>query len=93
MMSAEPTSTARDDAIARIKSQRAFAVNLAVYVAVNAVLVVVWALTRDDGDGFWPIWVIGFWGIGIVVQAWHAYGPGRRPITESEVQRELRRRS
>ena len=55
----------RDAAIARIKSRRTFQVNLAVYVAVNLVLVLIWVVTRGDGDPFWPIWPIAIWGVGV----------------------------
>jgi hypothetical protein len=42
---------------------RAFPEHLATYLAVNAALVVIWALT---GAGyFWPIWIILGWGIGV----------------------------
>jgi len=93
MSDADQPKTARDEAIASLKAKRAFQINLGVYLVVNAFLVVVWALTRDDGDGagFWPIWVIAFWGIGLAGQGWHAYGPGRRGITEDAIQREMQR--
>jgi hypothetical protein len=87
------TAPSRDDAIARIRSKRAFFVGLGVYVSVNAVLVLIWALTRDDGVGFWPIWPIGLWGIGVLAQAWHAFGPGSGPISEARIEREMQRGS
>ena len=83
----------RDEAITRIKTKRAFLLNLGIYLAVNTLLVVIWMATRDDGDPFWPIWPIGLWGIGVLGQAWHAYGPGARPISDEAVEREMRRRS
>ena len=63
------------------------------YLAVNALLVVIWALTRDEGDGagFWPIWTIVFWGLGVAVQGWHAYGPRWGDITEDQIQAEMQR--
>jgi 2TM domain len=51
----------------------------------------VWAFNRDNHAGFWPIWTVSFWGLGIVVQAWHVYGGGRRPMTETDIQREVER--
>lgn len=83
----------REAAIASLKAKRSFRISLAIYLAVNAFLVVVWALTRDsdDGSGFWPIWTIGFWGVGVAIQGWHAYGPPRRGITEDQIQKEMQR--
>jgi len=46
------------------------------YVAVNVMLVAIWALT---GAGyFWPIWPILGWGIGVVADAGRLRGPCRR---------------
>lgn len=46
------------------------------YLAVNVVLVMVWAVT---GAGyFWPIWPITGWGIGVAVR-WRAMGRARQP--------------
>jgi hypothetical protein len=57
-------------------------------VVVNALLVGIWALT--GADYFWPIWVIGGWGIGLAFQAYGAYGR-RREISEDQVAREMQR--
>jgi uncharacterized membrane protein YecN with MAPEG domain len=77
----------RTAAIDRLQQKRAFQANLASFVAVNAVLVLIWALS---GAGyFWPIWVIGFWGIGLVMHGWRVYGGGG--ITEADIQREMRK--
>ena len=53
----------------------------------NALLVLIWALS--GGGSFWPIWVIGFWGLGLAVHAWNVYG--QRGISEADVQREMRK--
>jgi hypothetical protein len=92
-MSTIGTNLSRDEAVARIKAKRAFMLNLAVYVVVNAVLVLIWFATRGDGDPFWPIWPIGFWGIGVLGQAWHAYRPVPRAISTAAIEREMRRHS
>ena len=77
----------REAAIRRLKAKRAFMQSLAAYVIVNAFLVAIWALS---GQGyFWPIWVMGGWGIGIAFHAWSVYGRGG--ITEADVQREMQR--
>ena len=54
----------------------------------NAALVAAWALT---GFGyFWPGWVLGFWGVFLLLDAWNVYY--RRPVTEDEIDRELYKR-
>lgn len=77
----------RKNAIARIENKRAFWQHLVTYVVVNAFLVMIWALT---GAGyFWPIWVIGPWGIGLVMHAWTVFG--QKPISEEDIRREMGR--
>jgi hypothetical protein len=78
----------RDRAVEQLKKRRDFRGHLLVYVLVNAFLVVIWAITGDHGF-FWPVFVIGAWGIGVVMNAWDVYW--RRDITETDVQREMRR--
>jgi hypothetical protein len=83
----DPESELRKLAILRLKKRRDFAAHLMIYLAVNAALVVIWALT---GAGyFWPIFVIIGWGIGLGANAWDVYG--RKPITEDEIRRETDR--
>jgi len=70
----------------RIKARRDFYQHLAIYLLVNIALVLVWATT---GQGyFWPAWVLGGWGIGVIANAWAVFA---RPITEEDVNRELER--
>jgi 2TM domain len=70
----------------RLEAQRGVVPHLLVYVLVNAGLVAIWATVADRGF-FWPGFVIGFWGIGIVMHIWSAFF--RRPITEAEIDREV----
>jgi len=49
----------RQAAIKRIRAKRAFGVHATIYVAVNLLLIAVWALGRGY---FWPIWPILGWG-------------------------------
>jgi hypothetical protein len=56
-------------------------------VVVNSFLVVVWAFT--GGGYFWPAWVIGVWGAGLVMHGWDVFL--RRPVTEADVDAELQR--
>jgi hypothetical protein len=84
---AQPQDPLRRAAIERLQNRRGFAPHLVSYVVVNAFLVAIWATT---GAGyFWPAWVIGFWGIGLVMHAWTAFW--QKPITEQDVQREMER--
>jgi hypothetical protein len=77
----------REAARRRIQSRRDFGSHLVAYVVVNAFLVVVWAIT---GAGyFWPIWVIGGWGIGLVLHAWDVFW--RKPVTEADIDAEVAR--
>ena len=74
----------REAARRRIQARRDFGSHLASYVVVNAFLVAIWAIT---GAGyFWPAWLLGGWGVGLVLHAWDLY---RRPITEQDIDREL----
>jgi hypothetical protein len=77
----------REQAIARLKKKRDFRSHVFIYVAVNAMLVVIWAVT---GAGFfWPIFPILGWGVGVAANAWDVYG--RKPIGEDEIRREAER--
>lgn len=75
----------RSAAIGRLQAKRGFQANLASFVCVSALLIAIWALS---GAGyFWPIWVIGFWGLGLAMHGWTVYGRGG--ITEADIQREM----
>jgi hypothetical protein len=51
----------------RVQMKRGLAVHLLLYVTVNAMLVVIWAVT---GRGYpWFIWPLAGWGIGVVANA------------------------
>jgi hypothetical protein len=90
----EYTPTPRDSetdaralALKRIKAKRDLGAHVVTYVVVNLFLVGVWFWT---GAGyFWPAWVIGGWGIGLALNAWDVLM--RRPITEDDIEREMRR--
>ena len=73
----------------RLEARRDFGSHLVAYLVVNALLVVVWFMT--GGGYFWPAWVIGCWGAGLILHAWDVYF--RRSVTEADVDAELRRRA
>ena len=75
----------RQAAIKRIRAKRALGLHATIYVAVNLLLIAVWALT---GRGyFWPIWPILGWGLGLGLHYWTVFL--RRPISEDEIRREM----
>lgn len=84
------TEEQRQRAIRRIQAKRAFWVHFTVYLAVNALLVLIWAVT--SAEYFWPVWPILGWGIGVAAQAASVYF---RPaeISEAQIDRELQGRS
>lgn len=89
----------RKAAIASLKRKRKFVQDAVGYVAVNGVLWLIWALTDGSVNGGvpWPTWVSAIWGFLLAIDAWKAFGrwPGslHRPITEAEIEREMRRSS
>jgi 2TM domain len=88
-MEAAPRTDAelREQAISQLKKKRDFRTHVFIYILVNAMLVVIWAVT---GSGFfWPIFPILGWGVGIGANAWDVYA--RKPLSEDEIQREAQR--
>ena len=84
------TEDQRRRAVQRIRAKRAFWTHLATYVAVNTLLVVIWAVTSPGY--FWPIWPILGWGIGVAANAARVF---LRPqeISEERIEREMQGRS
>lgn len=81
------TEDLRQIARKRIEDRRGFVPHLIIYVLINAGLIIIWAVTSQGF--FWPGFVLGFWGVGLVMHAWSAFVS--RPITEADVEREVRR--
>lgn len=76
----------REEARKRVVKRRNLLNGLVAYVVFNAFLIGLWAST---GRGyFWPGWVLAGWGAGMVMAVWDYL---RRPITEADVDAELRR--
>ncbi len=59
------------------------------YVAVNSLLILIWAMT--SGGYFWPVWPILGWGIGVAAHAASIF-VGPREISEAQIDRELQGR-
>jgi 2TM domain len=85
----------RQQAIKRIKAKRDFRVHLLIYVLVNSALVIIWAFASAGRGGsqgfFWPIFPMLGWGFAVVMQGYKVYRGGA--ITESQIAREMERRS
>lgn len=80
--------TEREAARRRLQARKDLGSHLVAYAVINASLVGVWAAT---GAGyFWPAWVLACWGGGLVLHAWEVFW--RKPVTEADVDSELRRR-
>ncbi len=79
---------AREQARKRLQAKRDLGSHLVSYLVINALLVGTWAVT--GGGYFWPGWVLGLWGAGLLMHAWEVLW--RRPITEAGVDAELARR-
>lgn len=77
----------REAAIKRVKAKRDFKNHLAIYLIVNGLLVIIWAV--GGGGYFWPVWPIAGGGIGVAFNAWNVYF--EKPITENEIRREMER--
>src|SRR6266487_12988 len=82
---ADSMTERREQAIKRIKAKNDFKIHLVVYLAVNAMLVVIWAFT--NAGFFWPIFPIVGWGIGVVINGYVAYQGN--VYTEEQIQREM----
>jgi hypothetical protein len=80
------TDMQRDRAIRRIRAKRGFWLHVGLYLATNALLLAVWALTWTGY--FWPGWVLLGWGIGLLAHGLAVFVVWR-PISEERIQREV----
>jgi adenylate cyclase len=72
-------------AIERIEAKHGFRRHATLYVAMNLLLIAIWAITSRGY--FWPIWPILGWGVGLGAHYWGAFL--KRPISDEEIRREL----
>jgi len=54
-----------EEARKRVEAKKGFYKHLVVYVAVNIMLVIIWAFPAGGGHP-WFLWVLGFWGLGVL---------------------------
>jgi hypothetical protein len=79
----------RERARKHLDDRRGLWTHVFVYVVTNAFLVGTWLLT--GGGYFWPGWVLAAWGVGIVMHSWDYFWRWHRPITEADIDAEVRR--
>jgi hypothetical protein len=78
----------RRRAVKRLRTRAGFWTHLLIFLTVNTFIVVIWAVTSDGGF-FWPVFPIVGWGIGLIANAWDAFGPDM--VSEERIQREIER--
>jgi 2TM domain len=99
----------RREAIRQVERKRRFHVEVVVSAVGMLVLVIIWAAAEYHNAGGWPshgfsqssgihdewnYWIVyplGAWILILAARAWHVYG--RKPVSESEIQREIDRMS
>lgn len=88
----DPELHRRAAARQRLISKRGFRVHLTVYLAVNALLWVVWGVVFANTDVWfpWPVFPLLGWGIGLGFHAWETFGR-RRSFTDEQIDREVER--
>ena len=85
-MTIDDMSTARAEAVRRLKKRRDLVNHIIVYALINGFLVAIWAVTGLH-HFFWPIFPILGWGVAVLLNAWDVYrGDGFR---EDQIQREI----
>ena len=106
---ADSGQLARQQAIQQIERRRRFWIRASVGTLGMIILVVIWALTEYHNAGGWPAngfsqssgihdvwnyWIIYpaiFWVLLTAADAWWVFG--RKPISESEIKREIERQA
>ena len=108
-VSATGELVAREQAIKQIERKRRFRVNVAVSGLGMAILVVIWAISEYNNAGGWPsqgfsqssgiadvwnMWIVYplmAWVFFVAADGWLTYL--RKPITESQIKREIERQT
>ncbi len=80
------TESERERARKRVERKNKFRADVVAYIVINAFLIGVWAFT--DAGYFWPGWVLAGWGVMLLLDLWNVYF--RRPVTEADIDREMR---
>lgn len=81
----------RNERLWKLAKQRArFKNGLITYLIVNTGLIGIWYFTPSNRTFFWPIFPLVFWGIGMVINYYHAYISNGDAV-EDEYQKLLRK--
>jgi hypothetical protein len=88
-----PPTDLRTLAVKSLRRKQEFRTHLFTYVVVNALIWAVWLFAGLASNDWvpWPLFPLFGWGIGIGFHAWSVYGPPSRPISEAEIDREVKR--
>jgi 2TM domain len=78
----------RERAIKRLKKRRDLGAHVLVYLLVNSFIIAIWFVTNDGGF-FWPVFPIGGWGIGLVMNAYDVFRS--EDFDEDTIRREMHR--
>ena len=65
------------EASKRVKAKKSFYSSLGAWAGVNAILIIIWALT-DLGGYPWFLWPLGIWGIFVLIQFFRVFVFERR---------------
>lgn len=80
----------RDVALKRIKAKREFWKMVITFVIISFILNAIWLLSGYR-DYYWPAWPMFGFAIATFFNALSAFGPGSKPISESDIDREVRK--
>ena len=78
----------REEARTRIKKRRDLHTHALVFLLVNAAVLGIWAVIDRHGF-FWPIFLMVFWGIGLIMNAWDVYFSS--DVSDRDIDREISR--
>ena len=79
----------RKIATERVKAKKGFFSHLTAYILVNLMLIAIWYFTGTKY--FWPMWVLLFWGIGLIVNAITVFARRDTGWEKREVEKEIAR--
>jgi hypothetical protein len=82
-----PEGTLHEEAVKRLREKADFRIHVMMYVLVNGMLVLIWAMT--GANFFWPAFPIAGWGVGLVAHAMEVYW--KHEPTEAEIASEMDR--
>jgi hypothetical protein len=77
----------RKVATQRVQAKKGFYSHLTAYILVNLMLLAIWYFT---GAGyFWPMWVLLFWGIGLIVNGITVFARRDMGWEKREIEKEI----